>query len=176
LQALLRPITEVLQPLTDTSPIWHGDRIRFIDGTGVSLPDMPPLQNAFGQPSNQTPGCRFPVARLLALFHAGTGLLQSLLTAPLRSHEMTRAAALHPVLRAGDVFVGDCAFGTFAHLDLLIHRGLNGVFGMSQRRGRFHPRPEAAATVEHTQADWQGAIALGPRPPEPSGEKDTALG
>jgi hypothetical protein len=47
---------------------------------------------------------------------------------------MTRAAALHPELRAGDVLIGDRAFGTFAHLYLLIHRGLHGVFRMSQRR------------------------------------------
>ncbi len=134
LQALLRQITQTLQPLTDTSQAWHGHRTWFIDGTGVSLPDTPPLQDAFGQPTNQTPGCGFPVARVLALFHASTGLLQSFLTAPLRSHEMTCAAALYPELRTGDVLVGDRAFGTFAHLYLLIHRGLHGVFRMSQRR------------------------------------------
>jgi hypothetical protein len=134
LQALPRRITETLQPLTDTSQTWYCHRTWFIDGTGVSLPDTPPLQNAFGQPTNQAPGCVFPVARVLALFHAGTGLLQSFLTAPLRSHEMTHAAALHPELRAGDVLIGDRAFGTFAQLYLLIHRGLHGVFRMSQRR------------------------------------------
>ena len=92
------------------------------------------MQSVFGQPTNQAPGCGFPVARVLALFHAGTGLLQSFLTAPLRSHEMARVALLHPELRAGDVLVGDRAFGTFAHLALLASRGLHGVFRMSQRR------------------------------------------
>jgi len=47
---------------------------------------------------------------------------------------MARAAALHPELRPGDVLVGDRAFGTFAHLYLLVSRGLHGVFRMSQRR------------------------------------------
>jgi hypothetical protein len=134
LQSLLRRITEVLQPLTDTVGAWRGHRTWFIDGTGVSLPDTPPLQAAFGQPTNQSPGCGFPVARVLALFHAGTGLLQSFLTAPLRSHEMARVARIHPELRAGDVLIGDRAFSTFAHLYLLVHRGLHGVFRMSQRR------------------------------------------
>jgi hypothetical protein len=134
LQALLQRVTAALQPLVDTEGRWRGHRIWFIDGTGVSLPDTPPLQSAFGQPTNQAPGCGFPVARVLALFHAGTGLLRSFLTAPLRSHEMARAALLHPELRAGDVLVGDRAFGTFAHLYLLISRGLHGVFRMSQRR------------------------------------------
>ena len=39
------------------------------------MPDTPTLQEAFGQPTEQRPGCGFPVARLLGLFHVGTGVL-----------------------------------------------------------------------------------------------------
>jgi Transposase DDE domain len=134
LQALLRRLVETCKPLTDTTGLWHGHRTWLVDGTGVSMPDTPELQRAFGQPTNQAKGCGFPVARVLALFHAGTGLLQHFLTAPLRSHEMSRVALLHPELRPGDVLVGDRAFGTFAHLALLVARGIHGVFRMSQRR------------------------------------------
>jgi hypothetical protein len=134
LRALLRRVVEACKPLTDTVGLWHGHRTWLVDGTGVSMPDTSKLQHAFGQPTNQAPGCGFPVARVLALFHAGTGMLQHLLVAPLRSHEMSRVAYLHPELRAGDVLVGDRAFGTFAHLALLAGRGLHGVFRMSQRR------------------------------------------
>jgi hypothetical protein len=134
LQALLRRLVEACEPLTDTVGLWHGHRTWLVDGTGVSMPDTPALQQAFGQPTNQAPGCGFPVARVLALFHAGTGLLQHLITAPLCSHEMSRVGLLHPELRAGDVLVGDRAFGTFAHLALLVARGIHGVFRMSQRR------------------------------------------
>jgi hypothetical protein len=134
LQALLRRLLETCKPLTDTTGLWHGHRTWLVDGTGVSMPDTPELQRAFGQPTNQAEGCGFPVARVLALFHAGTGLLQHFLTAPLRSHEMSRVALLHPELRPGDVLVGDRAFGTFAHLALLVARGIHGVFRMSQRR------------------------------------------
>lgn len=134
LQALLRRLVESCRPLTDTVGLWHGHRIWLVDGTGISMPDAPDLQRAFGQPTNQAVGCGFPVARVLALVHAGTGLLQHVLTAPLRSHEMARVTALHPELRPGDVLVGDRAFGTFAHLALLMGRGLHGVFRMVQRR------------------------------------------
>ena len=120
------------------------------------------MQRAFGQPTNQAAGCGFPVARVLALFHAGTGLLQHVLTAPLRSHEMSRVALLHPELRAGDVLVGDRAFGTFAHLALLVGRGLHGVFRMSQRRVvDFTPGSAPAAALEHAEADRPGAVAVG---------------
>ena len=114
-------------------------RTFFIDGSGVSMPDTPVLQAAFGQPTNQAPGCGIPVARVLALFHAGTGLLLKLLTAPLRSHEVAQAALTHGELQSGDVLVGDRAFGTFAHMAVLIRRGLHGVF-------RNHQKPTARCT------------------------------
>jgi hypothetical protein len=134
LQALLRRVVETAQPLADPVGTWRGHRTWLVDGTGVSMPDTRALQRAFGQPSNQADGCGFPVARLLALFHAGTGMLQSFLVSPLRSHEMARVSLLHPELRPGDVLVGDRAFGTFAHLALLAGRGLRGLFRMAQRR------------------------------------------
>jgi hypothetical protein len=166
LQALLQRITETLRLTVDAEGLWHGHRVWFLDGAGVSLPDTPPLQHAFGQPTNQAPGCGFPVARVLALFHAGTGLLQSFLAAPLRSHEMARAAALHPQLRAGDVLVGDRAFGKFAHLYLLVSRGLHGVFRMSQRRvvdfspGRLPPRWNTRKLSSKARSRW--VRTLGP--------------
>jgi Transposase DDE domain len=167
LQALLRRLVETCKPLTDTTGLWHGHRTWLVDGTGVSMPDTPELQRAFGQPTNQAKGCGFPVARVLALFHAGTGLLQHFLTAPLRSHEMSRVALLHPELRPGDVLVGDRAFGTFAHLALLVARGLHGVFRMSQRRvvdftpGR--PQPPRWNTPKLTgRARSRWVRALGP--------------
>lgn len=134
LRALLRRVVAACEPLADTVGLWRGHRAWLVDGTGVSMPDTPDLQRAFGQPTNQAAGCGFPVARVLALFHAGTGLLQQILIAPLCSHEMSRVALLHPELRADDVLVGDRAFGTFAHLALLAGRGPHGVFRMVQRR------------------------------------------
>src|SRR5439155_23019453 len=50
--------------------LWEGHRLFFIDGTGVSMPDTAELQNAFGQPGGQPPGCGFPVAHLLVQFAA----------------------------------------------------------------------------------------------------------
>jgi hypothetical protein len=134
LQALLQRLIDACKPLADTVGLWHGHRTWLVDGTGVSMPDRPALQRAFGQPTNQATGCGFPVARVLALFHAGTGLLQRTVIAPLRSHEMSRVALLHPELHQGDVLVEDRAFGTFAHLALIARRGIHGVFRMSQRR------------------------------------------
>lgn len=98
------------------------------------MPDTPELQKYFGQPGNQRAGCGFPVAHLLTLFHAGTGFLLQVLAAPLRTHDLAQVALLHPELSAGDVLVGDRAFGSFAHLALLCRRGLHGVFRAHQKQ------------------------------------------
>jgi hypothetical protein len=75
---------------------WQGHRTCLVDGSGCSMPDTPPLQDAFGQPTEQRPGCGVPVARLLGLFHAGTGVLLKRVVAPLLTHDLARVPAVHP--------------------------------------------------------------------------------
>jgi hypothetical protein len=134
LQALLRRIATALQPTIDDAERWHGHRTFHVDGSSFSMPDTPELQKEFGQPGMQKPGCGFPVAHLLALFHASTGFVLQILAAPLRTHDMAQVALLHPELETGDVLVGDRAFGSFAHLALLSQRDLHGVFRAHQRQ------------------------------------------
>jgi len=54
------------------------------------MPDTPALQEAFGQSTEQRPGCGVPVAHLLGRFHAGTGLLLKLVVAPLLTHDLAQ--------------------------------------------------------------------------------------
>jgi hypothetical protein len=98
------------------------------------MPDTPELQRHFGQPGNQRPGCGFPVAHLLVLFHAGTGLIREILTSPLRTHDMSQVVQLHPALEPGDIGLGDRGFCSYAHLALLSLKGVFGVFRIHQRK------------------------------------------
>ncbi len=98
------------------------------------MPDTPELQAHFGQPGAQVAGCGFPVAKILALFHAGTGLLLEVMAAPLRSHEMSRVEDVHRALQPGDVLVADRGFCSFAHLALLKRRGVHAVLRVHQRQ------------------------------------------
>src|SRR3954468_8953809 len=144
---LLRRVADRIKPVIDDSGKWHGHRVFVADGSSFSMPDTPELHEHFGQPSVQEPGCGFPVAHLLALFHVGTGMLIEILTAPLCTHDMSGVARLHPQLRDGDVLLGDRGFCSFAHLALLAARGAHGLFRVHQRQivdftpGRAHARP-----------------------------------
>lgn len=132
--ALARHVAQTVQQVCDCHGRWHGHRLCRIDGTGVSMPDTPSLRECFGQPSVQPQGCGFPVASLVVRTHAGTGMLLDLFIGPLVRHEMTSVPRMHERLQAGDVLVPDRGFCSYAHLGLVIQRGLHAVFRQHQRK------------------------------------------
>jgi hypothetical protein len=145
-RAVLRDMVRAVIPDTEVIGRWLGHRTFLLDGSSFSMPDTPALQAHFGQPGNQKKGCGFPVAHILALFHAGTGLLLEVAAAPLRSHDLSGILGILPLLTAGDVLVADRGFCSFAHLATLMSRGVHGVFRLHQKQiADFTPgRPHAA--------------------------------
>ena len=99
-QTVLRAVVKILVPATEVAGLWFGHRVLLIDGSSFSMPDVAALQTFFGQPGNQAKGCGFPVAHVLALFHAGTGLLLEVFAAPLRSHDMAGVGGILPLFKA----------------------------------------------------------------------------
>lgn len=166
---LLTLVCRALGSCHDEAARWLGQRVWFLDGSGCSMPDTPELQKEFGQPGNQRKGCGFPVAHLLTLFHAGTGMLQKILVAPLRTHDLAQTWMTHSELKPGDVLVADRGFCSFAHLAQLVQAGLHGVLRLHQKMivdfhiGRMHmpPRPfpklKAAAGLPRSRwVKWLG--------------------
>jgi hypothetical protein len=117
-----------------TTGLWHGHRTFHVDGTGFSMPDTPPLQECFGQPGMAAAGCGFPVAHLLVLFDATTGMVRAAHPAPLRTHDLANIRHIHQRLTQGDVLIGDKAFGSWAHLALLQSQSMHGIFPLHQKR------------------------------------------
>ncbi|MBV8488742.1 MAG: IS4 family transposase [Planctomycetaceae bacterium] len=153
-QRLLEQTAATLREATATASDWFGHRVWVLDGSGFSMPDVPELQRAFGQPGNQKPGCGFPVARWLARFDVATGMLLRSATAPLRTHDLARAGDVADELKPGDVVLGDCGLCSYAHIAKLAARGLHAVFRMHQRRiVDFTPgRPEAQEKTRGARA------------------------
>jgi Transposase DDE domain len=133
---------------------WHGHRTFLVDGSTCSMPDMPALQGAFGQSTEQRPGCGFPVAHLLGLFHAGTGVLLKLVVAPLFTHDLAQVQQVHPMLAPGDVLVADRGLCSYAHLALLVQAGVHAVLRVGARQiVDFTPgRPFVKPNVRRTPA------------------------
>jgi hypothetical protein len=133
-QLLVRRAADALQEEMLDEGRWLGHRTFFVDGSGFSMPDTQELQDHFGQPGAQRPGCGFPVAHMLGLMHSGSGMLTKVLTAPLRTHDMAQAADLHPEMRHGDVLVADRGFCSYVHLALVLRASLQAVFRIHQRQ------------------------------------------
>jgi hypothetical protein len=119
-------------------------RVLLTDASSSLLPDTPSIRKLFDQPRNVKPGCGYPMAKVLALFDAASGAVLRPLICTLFVHESSRVWKLHPLLRAGDLLVGDRAFCSYAHLAMLSARKVWALFRMQQRqkvdfrRGRKH--------------------------------------
>jgi hypothetical protein len=133
-EQLLQRVCDALFPDLEATGRWRGHRTWSMDGTSFSMSDTPALQAHFGQPSGQAKGCGFPVAHVLALFHAGTGLLLRVVASPLRTHDMRHAAVMHPELSEGDILLADRGFSSYAHLALLFLGKMHAVFRGHQKQ------------------------------------------
>lgn len=111
-----------------------GPRILVVDGSTYSMPDTPDLLKHFDLPKGTKPGVGYPMGKVMGLLDAATGMFVSLLALPLFQHDMRGAINLHPMLREGDILLGDRAFCSFCHLALLDACGVFACVRLHQRR------------------------------------------
>ncbi|MDZ4688066.1 MAG: transposase [Planctomycetaceae bacterium] len=136
--------------------------------TGLSMPDTPELAKHFGYPANQRPGCGFPVAHLLGLFDAASGLCRQVLATPMATQDLPQMPALFGVFQREDVLVADRGSCSGAHLACLLKRGLSAVFrghasqridstpGRPHRRRTHHAAPRGTPRLPASQ--WVQAL------------------
>ena len=134
LQSAVKHTAEALDAGVSDEDLWMGRPVRVVDGTGIALPDTEANQDDYPQPSEQKPGCGFPVLRLVALMSLATGAVWRYTLGTLHEHEQRLFQELRTHLKIGDVVLGDRNFGTFANLVLLKRQGVDGVFRRHQAR------------------------------------------
>jgi hypothetical protein len=156
LQILVEQVATRLRSVTAESADWLGHRVWMIDGSGFSMPDVPELQAHFGSPSNQRPGCGFPVGHLVGLFDLATGMLLRMTISPMRVHDMSQASHLACELKPGDVALGDTGFCSYAHFAMLLARGNHAVFRMHQQQIVDFTPGRPMATKRSSGANLEG--------------------
>jgi Transposase DDE domain len=162
LQTLLTGVVDAALPATRLHEHrWLGrHRVFHVDGSTFSMPDTPELRKAFGTPSGQKPGCGFPVAHLLVLFNAQTGLLVDAWAGPLRTGDVAQMSEAHLHLDAGDVLVGDDSFSGYANLALLASQNLHALLPVHHLRvvdftkGRPHCGEGTKAVAGMPRSRW----------------------
>ena len=131
---VFRTIGQCLRDWAADGHKFCGRRVWMVDGTTCSMPDTPSLQEAFGQPSSQKPGCGFPVARIVGLFCWASGAVVDVAIGQYRKSELALWRTLWGCLGPGDIALADRYYCNYADIVGLQRQKADVVFRLHQRR------------------------------------------
>jgi hypothetical protein len=134
LPRLTRTVATKLEEKAKPDDLWHGHRVKLLDGSSVSMPDTPANQADYPQHTTQKAGCGFPTARVVAIFSLITGALVDFAVATLRVAETTLFRQISEAILPGEIAVADRYFCSYPDIALLRRRGVNVVFRLHQSR------------------------------------------
>jgi putative transposase len=127
---LVRCTGQALESQAPAEWLWHGRRVRVVDGTTVTMPDTPQNQAEYPQSKAQQPGCGFPIARVLVVFSLAVGVVLEAAISKCEGKltgENSLFRQLHDLLAPGDVVLADRFFSGWFDLALLLQRGVDVV-------------------------------------------------
>jgi putative transposase len=139
-EALHRLVRETGAKIEAESPdvwLWHGQKVRVVDGSTVTMPDTPENQAAYPQPKSQKPGCGFPIARILVIFSLSVGTVLDAAIGKYKGKqtgENSLLRGLYGVLNEGDVILADRYFSGWFDIALPLQRGFDVVLHKHQLR------------------------------------------
>jgi hypothetical protein len=113
LEAVHEDLRNSLSRQTPTELLWHGHVVKAIDGSSVQLPDTPENQLVFPQPSNQKPGCGFPVMQFGALINLCNGAWEQFVVSEMTIHDHKLLHAMLPYIACNEVLLADRAFCSY---------------------------------------------------------------
>jgi hypothetical protein len=114
--------------------LWHGFRVKVIDGTGISMPDTVKNQRAYPQSSEQKPGCGFPWMKLVGVFSLSTGVLLDYARGHKYHHELKLLRRLLDMFKPGDLALADRGFSCYTLLALLELKEIPALFRLHHAR------------------------------------------
>jgi hypothetical protein len=116
---------------------WQGRRVVLFDGTSVSMPDTPSLQQAYPQSATQAAGLGFPMARIGALIGLASGAVLAYQVAACKGKgtgEQTLLQSLTAHLNPGDVLLADALLATWWIIEAAKRRGADVVMAQHGKR------------------------------------------
>lgn len=134
LQPVARHLVERLEARVTPAQLWRNRRVRIVDGTTASMPDTPANQARYPQPTNQKPGCGFPVMKIVGLFSLASGALLHFAKGNLRVHESLLFRGMIHLLQKGDVLLADRGFCSFLAFWQLGQIGVDALMRLHQAR------------------------------------------
>jgi hypothetical protein len=154
-EALHGLVRETGRQVEDESPqtwLWHGRRVRAVDGSTITMPDTEENQAAYPQQKTQKPGCGFPIARILVIFSLSLG---TVLEAAIGKYfgkqtgENSLFRTLYDALDEGDIILADRYFSGWSDIALPLARGIDIVVRKHQHRRTDFRRGERLGKDDH---------------------------
>ncbi len=127
LETVHEELSERLLKQVRNDELWYGRNVKIIDGSGIALPDTPSNQELYPQPSEQKPGCGFPVLSLCAVIDMSSKAMLKPHLASLRSHDSQVIKAHGDVFDPGDVVLADRGFSSYLNIALLLDRQVDSL-------------------------------------------------
>ena len=124
----------------DESPhtwLWHGRKVRVVDGSTITMPDTPANQAAYPQMKAQKPGCGFPIARVLVIFSLSAGTVLEAAIGKYKGKqtgENSLFRRLYDALDESDIILADRYFSGWSDVALPLGRGIDIVVRKHQGR------------------------------------------
>jgi len=169
--ALMRETGKLLCTEAHAGWRWRGRSVKLVDGTGISMPDTPENQALYPQPSSQTQGVGFPLARLVGVICLSTGAVVDAAIGPFEGKGHSEHSLFRELMDAfsvGDVMLADALYCSYWLIATLQKAGVDvlmeqyGSRTTDFRRGRrlgsrdhivSWPRPKRPNWMTHEQYD-----------------------
>jgi hypothetical protein len=152
LHALVRDTGKQMEDESPATWLWHGRKVRVVDGSTITMPDTPENQAAYPQQKNQKPGCGFPIARILVIFSLSVG---AVLEAAIGKYQGKQTGenslfrALYDALDEGDIILADRYFSGWSDIALPLARGIDIVVRKHQLRATDFRTGERLGKDDH---------------------------
>jgi len=151
-QLLVQRVGKWLQQSAPSVWLFHGRRVKSIDGSTVSMPDTTANQNAYPQQRSQAAGVGFPIARLVVIFCVATGAALEMAIGPYRGKQTGETSLFRRLwdsLDADDILLADRCFCSFCDIALLQKRSVDTVFRKHQSRHSDFRRGKRLGKHDH---------------------------
>jgi hypothetical protein len=137
LHALVRETGKAVEDESPDAWLWHGRKVRVVDGSTLTMPDTPENQAVYPQQKNQKPGCGFPIARILVIFSLSVGTVLEAAIGKYKGKqtgENSLLRGLYAALNDGDILLADRYFSGWSDIALPLARGIDIVVRKHQAR------------------------------------------
>lgn len=156
-QLLVQRVGMWLQQGVPDQWLFHGRRVKSVDGSTVSMPDTPKNQKEYPQQKSQKAGVGFPIARLVVIFCVASGAALEMAIGPYKGKKTGENALFRTLwdsLEADDLLLADRYYCSYADIALLKQCDVDVVFRKHQRRHSDFRRGKRLGKYDHL-VTWQ---------------------